>query len=74
MLDLDQEKITLDNFKIDNNDPKNINKFINEFNLQKQNMFNKVTFKNFIKDFFSILCWVNHFFRIYDFIIIIFIY
>ena len=53
MLDLDQEKITLDNFKIDNNDPKNINKFINEFNLQKQNMFNKVTFKNFIKDFFS---------------------
>jgi hypothetical protein len=53
MLDLDQEKITLDNFKIDNNDPKNINKFINEFNLQKQNMFNKVTFKNFIKNFFS---------------------
>ena len=52
MLDLDQEKITLDNFKIDNNDPKNINKFINEFNLQKQNMFNKVTFKNFIKEFF----------------------
>jgi hypothetical protein len=53
MLDLDQEKITLDNFKIDNNDPKNINKFINVFNLQKQNMFNKVTFKNFIKNFFS---------------------
>jgi|TARA_B110001452_G_scaffold267276_1_gene276531 hypothetical protein len=53
MFDMNQEKITLDNFKIDNNDPENINKFINDFNAQKQNIFNKVTFKNFIKDFFS---------------------
>ena len=54
LYDLNQEKITLDNFKIDNKDPKNIDEFLSLFNTQNKNIFNKVTFRNFIKDFFSV--------------------
>lgn len=51
--DLSQEKITLDNLKIDKKEIKNINSFLEYFNTQNRNIFNKVTFRNFIKDFFS---------------------
>ncbi len=51
--DLSQQKITLDNLKIDNKSHKKINNFLNKFNSQNKNMFNKVTFRNFIKEFFS---------------------
>ena len=51
--DLNQEKITLDNLKIDKKEIKNINNFLEYFNTQNRNIFNKVTFRNFVKDFFS---------------------
>ena len=33
---------------------KNINSFIEDFNKKESNLFNKVTFRNFVKDFFKI--------------------
>ena len=51
--DLNQKKITLDNARIDNKTNKNINNFLNRFNFQENINFNKVTFRNFVKNFFS---------------------
>ena len=51
--DLNQEKITLDNLKIDKKEIKNINNFLEYFNTQNRNICNKVTFRNFVKDFFG---------------------
>ena len=51
--DLNQKKITLDNARIDNKTNKNINNFLNQFNFQENINFNKVTFRNFVKNFFS---------------------
>ena len=52
--DLENQKINLDNFKIDNNSNEKINDFLNNYNLKDRNLFNKVTFRNFIKNLFSI--------------------
>jgi len=51
--DLNLKKITLDNARIDNKSNKNINNFLNRFNFQENIAFNKVTFRNFVKNFFS---------------------
>ena len=51
--DLNLKKLTLDNVKIDNYSNSNLNKFIDEFNSKEIN-FNKVTFRNFVKNFFAI--------------------
>ena len=50
---LTQEKISFDNLKIDNKKDNDLDKFINEFNLNTK-VFNKVTFKNFVNEFFRI--------------------
>ena len=50
--DLNLKKLTLDNIKIDQKSNINIISFINNYNLKNAN-FNKVTFRNFVKDFFS---------------------
>jgi len=39
---------------VDNKSNKKINLFIEEFNKKEKNLFNKVTFRNFVKDFFKI--------------------
>ena len=53
LLDLNSNRIDLDNLKIDGASNKNIDIFINDFNSKKQNIFNNIIFKNSIKEFFS---------------------
>ena len=48
--DLNEEKITFDNLRIDNKSNKKIEEVVSEFNLNSQKFFNKVTFKNFVND------------------------
>lgn len=50
---LSQKKITLDNIKIDNANNQGLDKFINNFNNSRKSIFNKITFKNFISNFFD---------------------
>ena len=45
--------MSLDNLKIDNKLDNNVNDLLNEFNSQNKNIFNKVTFRNFVKNVFS---------------------
>ena len=42
------------NLMIDNEPIKKIDKFLNQYNTSKNNSFNKVTIRNFIKDFFQV--------------------
>ena len=51
---LDNKKISFDNVKIDNSSNLEIQKFIENFNSKKNMIINKVTFKNFINNFFSV--------------------
>ncbi len=48
--DLNEEKITFDNLRIDNKSNKKIEKIISNFNSNNKKFFNKVTFKNFVND------------------------
>ncbi len=48
-----QEKISFDNFEIDNKSSANIENFVEKFNLNEK-FFNKITFKNFVNDFFKV--------------------
>ena len=52
LFNLNQKKINLDNLMIDNKLDKSVNNFLNKFNSQNKNIFNKVTFRNFVKNFF----------------------
>ena len=52
--DLNKDKIFLNNVVVDNKSNKKINLFIEEYNKKEKNLFNKVTFRNFVKDFFKI--------------------
>jgi hypothetical protein len=51
-LNVDEKVIQLDNLKIDGNSNKNVNIFLDNFNLRDINIFNKILFKNLIKQFF----------------------
>ncbi len=51
--DLTQKKIFFDSVKIDENSSKDIENFIDNFNSNKKPIFNKITFKNFVSNFFS---------------------
>ena len=53
IINLNKRKIQLINTKINNDSNNEINDFINIFNSQKNNFFNKVTFRNFVKSFFK---------------------
>ena len=48
--DLNDEKITFDNFRIDNKSNKKIEEIISNFNSNSKKFFNKITFKNFVND------------------------
>ena len=50
---LNQKKINLDNLKIDNKSNQNVNTFLSQFNSKNQNMFNRLTFRRFINNFFG---------------------
>ena len=51
---LDQKKISFDNVKIDNLSNESINKYINSYNKKKVKITNKVKFKNFVNNLFSV--------------------
>ncbi|MFL2885112.1 MAG: hypothetical protein ACJZ34_02185 [Candidatus Pelagibacter sp.] len=52
--DLTLDKLSMNNLRIDNKSQKKINIFLDEYNKSKNNLFNKVTLRNFIKEFFQI--------------------
>ena len=52
--DLTIDKLIMNNLRIDNESSKKIDKFINQYNKSEINSFNKVTIRNFIKDFFLV--------------------
>ena len=52
--DLTLDKLTMNNLRIDNKSFNRIDKFLNKYNENKKNSFNKVTIRNFIKEFFQI--------------------
>ena len=49
-----KKEISFDNVKIDNDADTNLQEFLDRFNSSKNRVFNKITFKNFINNFFSI--------------------
>ncbi|PDH18740.1 MAG: hypothetical protein CNA95_00650 [Pelagibacterales bacterium MED-G41] len=49
-----QKKISFDNVKIDNMSNEKIDEFINQFDQRGTKVFNKITFKNFLNNFFGI--------------------
>lgn len=51
--DLLQNKILLSNLKIDKKSNKKISVFLDQYNQKNKSLFNKVTFRNFIKEFFQ---------------------
>ena len=50
--DFNEDKISLNNIMVDNKSNKKINSFIEKYNKKEKNLFNKVSFRNFVKDFF----------------------
>ena len=48
-----QQKISFNNFEIDDKPSLNIENFVEKFNLNEK-FFNKITFKNFVNDFFKV--------------------
>ena len=52
--DLTLDKLIMNNLRIDNKSFNKIDKFLNKYNNNKKNSFNKVTIRNFIKEFFQI--------------------
>ena len=48
-----KNKFNFDNVKIDNKSSVKLNEFLDRFNSSERKFFNKITFKNFVKDFFS---------------------
>lgn len=53
VFNVNQKKINLDNLIIDKKLNKNLNIFLNEFNSKNENIFNKISFRNFVKSFFN---------------------
>ena len=47
------QKLSFNNFKIDNKPSLNIEKFVEKYNSEEK-FFNKITFKNFVNDFFKV--------------------
>ena len=50
---LDKKTFNFDNVKIDNFENENVKEYLDNFNLSQDRTFNKITFKNFVSDFFS---------------------
>ncbi len=55
LFDTNENLVELDNLKIDGSSNENIDKFINNLNSTKKNILNKIIFKNYLKEFFSII-------------------
>ena len=50
---INNKKINFDNPRVDKNTNLNVDRFIQNFNLENEKIFNKITFKNFVNSFFS---------------------
>ena len=53
MFNFDDKYIEINNLKVDGKTHQNLEKFINNFNLEKENIFNKIVRRNSIKNFFK---------------------
>ena len=53
LFDFDEKFIEIDNLKVDGNTNQNLEKFLNNFNSKKENIFNKIVLRNSIKSFFK---------------------
>ena len=54
LYNLNTQKITFDNIKVNNTQNSKLEKYISDFNLGEDRVFNKIKFKNFVNNFFSI--------------------
>ena len=50
---IDKKTFSFDNVKIDNFENENVKEYLENFNRSQDRTFNKITFKNFVSDFFS---------------------
>ena len=50
---VDNKTFDFDNIKVDGNENENFKKYIDDFNLSGNRIFNKITFKNFVSNFFN---------------------
>tara|TARA_Y100001980_G_C14537910_1_gene314965 strand:- start:500 stop:1990 length:1491 start_codon:yes stop_codon:yes gene_type:complete len=50
---VDKKTFNFDNVKVDNVEDKNLEKYLDNFNSSQNRIFNKITFKNFVSDFFN---------------------
>ena len=50
---IDKKIFSFDNVKVDSFENENVKEFVENFNLSQDRTFNKITFKNFVSDFFS---------------------
>ena len=50
---INNKKINFDNPRIDRNSNLSVEEFIQNFNLENKKFFNKITFKNFVNNFFK---------------------
>ena len=53
LFNFDDKFIEIDNLKVDGNTNQNLEKFLNNFNSKRENIFNKIVLRNSIKDFFK---------------------
>ena len=52
--DFNQDKLTFNNLKIDNKSNQVLETFLEDYDNKNKNLFNKVTFRNFVKEFFQV--------------------
>ena len=50
---IEKKTFNFDNVKIDNFENENVKEYLDNFNLFQDRTFNKITFKNFVSDFFK---------------------
>ena len=50
---VDKKTFNFDNVRVDNVEDKNLEKYLDDFNSSQNRIFNKITFKNFVSDFFN---------------------
>ena len=53
LFNFDEKYIEIDNLKVDGNTNQNLNNFLNTINSKKEDIFNKIVFRNTIKNFFK---------------------
>ena len=52
---LDEKFVEIDNLKVDGKNNQTLDIFLNDLNSKKENIFNKIMFRNSVKNFFRII-------------------